>query len=447
MFAVDRVRLLAGLLLAALFFVSAAPARAVTLLRDADIEHALDALAAPVLRAAGLSPSQVRMMVVDDMSLNAFIVDTQAIYVNAGLVMKLDSPEALQAVIAHEAAHMTNGHIARRLGNMRSARTAAALGMALAAATAAATGSGDAAAGVLIGSQDAVMRNFLSHTRAEESSADITSIRTLTRAGIDPHGALEVLELFRGQEALSAGRQDPYMRSHPLTRDRQRAMAGLVAGARGAASGTDPTAAYWFARARAKLSAFLRAPNWTLRRLDRSPSRDIALMSEAVARHRQSDLRRALAAIDGAIAMRPKDPFLRDLKGEILLESRQAGPAIQVYDQARRLAPRNAQILGGLGRAQLAAGQYGAALKTLEDARGRDWRDGRVLRDLAVAYAKTGNAGMASEATAQRYALQGRLKDAGIHAKRAAGLLPRGSAPWRRAQDVLEAAERASKDR
>ena len=33
------------------------------------------------------------------------------------------------------------------------------------------------------------------------------------------------------------------------------AMAGLVAGARGAASGTDPTAAYWFARARAKLSA------------------------------------------------------------------------------------------------------------------------------------------------------------------------------------------------
>ena len=94
MFAMDRVRLLAGLLLAALFFVSAAPARAVTLLRDADIEHALDALAAPVLRAAGLSPSQVRMMVVDDMSLNAFIVDTQAIYVNAGLVMKLDSPEA-----------------------------------------------------------------------------------------------------------------------------------------------------------------------------------------------------------------------------------------------------------------------------------------------------------------------------------------------------------------
>ena len=70
-----------------------------------------------------------------------------------------------------------------------------------------------------------------------------------------------------------------------------------------------------------------------------------------------------------------------------------------------------------------------------------------MLRDLSVAYAQSGNAGMASEATAQRYALGGRLKDAGIHAKRATDLLPRGSAPWRRAQDVLDAAERAKATR
>jgi hypothetical protein len=33
------------------------------------------------------------------------------------------------------------------------------------------------------------------------------------------------------------------------------------------------------------------------------------------------------------------------------------------------------------------------------------------------------------------------LKDAAIHAKRAEGLLPRGSEGWRRAQDILIAAE------
>ena len=78
-------------------------------------------------------------------------------------------------------------------------------------------------------------------------------------------------------------------------------------------------------------------------------------------------------------------------------------------------------------------------------ARARDSADARVMRDLAQSYAQLGNNGMASLMTAERYALQGRMKDAAIHAKRATGILPRGSAGWQRAQDVLSAAETASK--
>ncbi|MDP4990518.1 MAG: peptidase M48, partial [Marivita lacus] len=105
--------------------------------------------------------------------------------------------------------------------------------------------------------------------------------------------------------------------------------------------------------------------------------------------------------------------------------------------------PREPLILGGLGRAQLADGKPQDALRTLEAARGRDFSDTRILRDLATAYAQTGQNAMASLATAERYAVQGRLKDAAIHATRAEGALPRGSGPWQRAQDVLSAAQRA----
>ncbi|MDU8911293.1 M48 family metalloprotease [Aestuariicoccus sp. MJ-SS9] len=429
---------MAGLLLLAL--LAATPLRATTLLRDADMEYSLTELAKPILRAAGLSPSQVRILVTDDSSLNAFIVDTQHIFIHSGLILKLDTARALQAVIAHEAAHIANGHISRRVGNMRSARTAAGLGLVLAAAAASA-GRGDAAAGIALGTSSAATRSFLAHTRAEEASADQSSVRYLLRAGVDPRGAVEVLDIFRGQEALSAGRQDPYMRTHPLTRDRLRAMKSFVA-ARDGEIIQDKAAQYWFARAKGKLSAFKRAPKWTLRRIGEGPSRDIDLMREAVAYHRQSDLGRALKAIDGAIALRPRDAYLYDLKGQILLESRRATEAERVYAQAAKLAPREPQILGGLGRAQLANGNAQAALRSLEAARGRDWRDGRVLRDLAVAYAKIGQPAMASVVTAERYALQGRLKDAAIHAKRAVARLPRGSGPWQRAQDVLSAFER-----
>ncbi|MBV2361009.1 M48 family metalloprotease [Thalassococcus sp. CAU 1522] len=431
-----------------LWLMMAYPLQAgVTLLRDADIEYSLRQLADPVLRAAGLSPNQVQILVIDDNTLNAFVVDTQRIFLHSGLILKLKTAAELQAVIAHEAAHITNGHITRRLGNMRAARNAAGLGLILAAAAGAAAGGeagGEVAAGIAIGSQSSALRLFLSHTRAEEASADIASVRYLLRAGVDPAGAVAVQELFRGQEALSVSRQDPYMRTHPLTSDRLRALKGLVAGHTGQAV-QDGAANYWFARIQGKLSAFSRAPNWTLRRAKDSASRDIALMREAVAHHRQSNLSKALPAIDAALALRTKDPYLLELKGQILLESRQFEASAQVYRAAAAMAPREALILGGYGRALLAVGRYSDALNVLEQARNRDFGDARILRDLAVAYARSGQNAMASVVTAERYALQGRLDDAEIHAKRAEGALPQGSGPWQRAQDVLDAARRAKR--
>ena len=113
--------------------------------------------------------------------------------------------------------------------------------------------------------------------------------------------------------------------------------------------------------------------------------------------------------------------------------------------RSNRVAPKDALILGGYGHALLVSGNPKAALPVLEKARARDSADARVMRDLAQSYAQLGNNGMASLMTAERYALQGRMKDAAIHAKRATGILPRGSAGWQRAQDVLSAAETASK--
>ena len=438
-------RLRAWILIAipVVYLISAAPAAAISLLRDADIEHGLTKISSPLLRAAGLNPNRLRVLVVNDSALNAFVVDGQTIFLNYGLILKLHRAPMVQAVIAHEAAHIANGHIARRVGNMRSARTAAGLGTLL-ALIAAGAGAGDAAGGIAIGAAGSAVRSFLAHTRAEEAAADRSAASFMTQAGVDPRGLIGVHRIFAGQEALSVGRQDPYMRSHPLSRDRIRAAEAFVATHADPPS-VNPDDEYWFARVRGKLSAFTRAPKWTLRRISDEKYDDIRLMREAVAHHRNHQLGPALNAIDGAIALRPEDPFYYDLKGQILLENRKLDAAIVAYREAVALAPKNALLLGGYGRALLAAGNPKAALEPLENARSRDFRDARVLRDLALAYAKTGETGMAALTTAERYALQGRMKDALPQAQRATRLLPRGSAPWQRAQDVLIAAEQATK--
>ena len=411
------------------------PVRAAGLLRDAGIEYGLAQVARPVLIAAGLSPDQIKILVVNENSLNAFVADTQHIFINAGLILRLNDATMLQSIIAHEAAHIANGHLARRQISFGTSKTAAGLGLLLATATALA-GNTEAATGIALGTNSAAKRRFFSHTRAEESAADQSGIRYLVRAGINPQSAVKVMEIFKGQDMLSATRQDPYARSHPLSRNRSRTIKNLVS-VQTKTFSNDPNAQYWFDRSQAKLSAFLRSPKWTLGKLKSETTKDIRLLRATVAYFRQSNLPKATKSLEAAVKIRPKDGYLYDLYGEILLKSGKPKRSVKAYQQAVKLLPGNGIVLGGLGRALLADGQAKSALAVLEKARSVDFSDVRVLRDLAIAYAKTQQQGMAALVTAERFALLGRSKDAVLHAKRAEVRLAEGSSAWNRAMDIL----------
>ena len=425
-----------------------APLHAVTLIRDADIEHALKVIARPLIDAAGLSPDRVRVLVVKDTTMNAFVVDAGHVFINSGLLLRLNNAAELQAVLAHELAHISGGHLTLRAANMQAARGVSSLGFLLAFISAASGGSAEVASGIVAGVAGSAAGVLLAHTRAEEASADHAAVRYMARSQVDPRAMEAVLELFRGQETLSVQRQDPYVRTHPLTRDRMRALKASAASVERFAP--DVTASYWFDRARAKLGAFLGAPSATLRKIKKTDRSDLAEMARAIAYHRQPDPERALRHMNRALAARPGDAYYHDLKGQILLESRNFGGAVTAFEKANTLRPSHPQILAGLGRALLAeasARSNKRALVILIEARARDQSDARLLRDLAQAYARDGRDAMASLATAERYALLGRPDDAILHAERAAGALPEGSTAWRRARDVVHAANLAKSKR
>lgn len=419
------------------------PVRAQSLLRDADIEQALRMIARPIFRAAGVSENSIKLLVVGDDSLNAFVADSQHILLHSGLILRLGSAEELQGVIAHELAHITQGHLMRRPINMRAGGRMAGLGVAMAVAAAIA-GVPEAGMGILAGSSNTAMRSFFVHTRAEESGADQMAARYMATAGIDPQGMIDVLELFRGQEALSASRIDPYALTHPLSQERIRSLASHAAGFDSARRIEQAEVNYWFLRLRTKLSAFLRSPAYTLRQAERIDDPEIAMLARAIAYHRTPDPSRARAEMNRLIEMRPDDAYYHELKGQILLESRDFEGAAQSYARALEMAPRETLILADLGRAQLASGNPQAAYETLSKARLRDPANPRMLRDLAMSEAQTGNPAMASVTTAERYLLMGRPKDARMHAERATGALPHGSAGWLRAQDVISATKNAN---
>jgi predicted Zn-dependent protease len=414
-------------------------AAALSLVRDAEIERTLNDMSAPIFRAAGLAPSSVEIFMINDRSLNAFVAGGRRMFLNTGLMMELETPEELLGVIAHEAGHIAGGHEARRAINLRNARGPALIGM-LAGIAAGAAGGGPAGAAIAMGTQGALERTLLSYNRAEEASADQAALSYLAGAGIDPTGLQRVLERFRSQEVLSMGNLDPYALTHPLSTERMSLIDRRVAESAGRAWPQDPEQDYWHRRMRAKLSGFVGDPARVLDRLDGQPETEFTLYERAIALHRLPAPEQAVQAAERLIAMRPSDPFYHELKGQILLESGNAAAAVPSYREAVRLAPGEPLLKAGLGRALLQLGTPPAnaeALAILEAARRDDLADATALRDLATAYERAGNRGMATLATAERYALNGETESALGMAHRAAAILPEGSPGWLRAQDIL----------
>jgi predicted Zn-dependent protease len=198
----------------------------------------------------------------------------------------------------------------------------------------------------------------------------------------------------------------------------------------------------------AKLGAFLDSPAQTLRKYPEANGSETATLARAIAWHRRPDPARAESNLDTLLAARPEDPYYLELKGQILLESGRAGPAADAYRRGVALAPREPQILGGLGRALLNLDDP-AATREARDVLARsaelDAANAAVLRDLALAEARLGNEGAAALATAERFALAGAFRDAYRQAARAAALLPEGSPGWRRAEDLITVSRRALK--
>src|SRR3546814_12285919 len=97
----------ARLILAALLITSLAvrPAAAQSILRDTETEALFDDMARPLAIAAGLDPKSVKVVLIGDPSINAFVMQGQTVYIHSGLIRAADNIPQVQVVVAHELGH------------------------------------------------------------------------------------------------------------------------------------------------------------------------------------------------------------------------------------------------------------------------------------------------------------------------------------------------------
>jgi predicted Zn-dependent protease len=436
-------------ILAALSLV-AQPAAAQSVLRDAETEALLNDLAAPLVKAAGLAPGNVEIVLVGDPSINAFVAGGQAVYIHSGLIEAADSAEEVQGVIAHELGHVTGGHVISSSKGIASASKISILSMLLGIAAAVA-GAGEAAMGVMAAGQQAALGTYLAFSRVQESAADAAGAQYLSKAGISGRGSLSFFKKLQNLEfryGMSHTDEDAYASTHPMSGERIARLTHDYEIDPAWDAPADPALQARFERIKAKLAGYIQEPAQTLREFPETDTSVPARYARAYAFHKQAMMDKALAETDALLKTDPTDPYFLELEGQVLLESGRPADAIPPLRKATELTSNQPLIASTFGHALIAT-TFGHALLATEDranypeaeqvlkaAVARDRLNPFAWYQLGVIYAAEGDMPRARLASAEQQVMSGRYIEALRSAQAAEAGLDAGTPDWLRAQDI-----------
>jgi predicted Zn-dependent protease len=411
-----------------------------TVIRDTEIENGIRTLASPVWRAAGLTPGDVGIYLVEDDQINSFVAGGQAIFLNTGLVERAENPNQLIGVIAHETGHIAGGHILRTKEELHNASVEAIIAGVLALGASVAGRN----AAPLLGATGVGERHFLQFSVGQEATADHAALNFLDRACLSARGLLRFFEILQGNELLTGEHQDQWASTHPLTAQRIEYVRDHVEHARCSDAPDRPESAELMHLIQVKLRAFLDPPSTTLAAYPLTNTSELARYARATAYYRIPDLQKAVTEIDGLIRDFPKNPYYRELKGQMLFENGRIQEAARPYEDAVRLAPSAALLRIELSQVYIETGDAALnkrAIAYLNDASREEGRDSDVWHFLAVAYGRDKQLGMAALSLAEEALANGKKRDAMQQANRAKQLLARNTGAYARAEDIHHEAE------
>jgi len=419
------------------------------IIRDAEIENLLRDYAQPVLRAAGLAQQNVKVVVLNDRSFNAFVMDGRHIFINAGTLFDAKTPNEVIGVLAHETGHLAGGHLMRFREKLAQAQTQSIVAMLLGVGAAVAgsmadkggqSGMGQIGGAAIMAPQSAILHSLLAYARTQEDQADHAGVKFLNATHQSPKGMVDLFKRLSNEMMFNTRYLDPYLQSHPMPADRVAALETLA-----------KASPYWDVKdspqlqarhdlARAKLSGFLERADTVARRYPPADQSLPARYARAISAYRHSDLRGAIAQMDGLISAEPNNPYFQELKGQALLEGGHAAEAVAPLRRAVELSHHAALIEILLGQALVGTNNRQSADEavTLLNAALRTEPETPIAyMQLAMAYGRKGDIPHADLASAQAAFARGDVKTAKQLAERAKHGLAVGSPAWVRADDIV----------
>ena len=417
----------------------------IPMIRDAEIEQLLRDYTAPIFRVAGLADQNFHVVIIDDKSFNAFVMDAHRIFINVGALMQAKTPNQVIGVLAHETGHIVGGHLSKirqELANVQTATLVAMLlgvGALVAGSRSGNTDTGNIGMAAIMAPQAMGLNRLLAYQRAQEESADRAGVRFLTMTAQSAKGMYDTFKHFADESLFAAQGVNPYFQNHPMPQERMAALAELVKTPYWAKK-DPPELQFRHDMMRAKLYGFTERPATVLAHY---PSTDTSLparYARAISAYRFGDPHNAIAQIDSLLQATPNNPYIYELKGQALLEGGHPADAIAPLRHAAQLAPSAPLIHVLLAQALVATNDPKSAdeaISLLHSAILKEPELADAYTALAMAYARKNNLADADLASAQAAFARGDNKTARELAERAKQRFPVGSPGWVRADDIV----------
>ena len=440
------------LLLIATPFLAAQAGGGPSLIRDAEVESVLRDFSTPVFEAAGLHPQSIRIFIVNDPSLNAFVAGGQNIFFHTGLLTKAKRADEVIGVIAHEVGHISGGHLARTQDQLDKLSTPQILTYVLGTTTALLLGSPEVGFAILTGGAQLTLQNFLQYTRTQERAADAAAVTILERLKLSPEGLYDFLN------TLSISNQwreegSPYMRTHPTDTERLHFLEKAIAQSphRGTRSTQRQDDQLSFVRG--KLTGFLTRES-DLKALPTSKDVLDVRYARAIGDYRQHLVDQGRAGMQALLTAYPWHFYLYDTIGQLEAMNGHEDKSFAAYQKAYQALPFDALIRLSLGNAYVNRAKketndakkknlYRSAEEHLGFVAQKEPYNALAWRSLSIAQAGLGKKGMAELSLAEIALLGNDLKQVDIHIQRAALTLKEGDDGWIKLQDLRQAQKTA----
>jgi predicted Zn-dependent protease len=340
---------------------------------DPEAAEYLQALGSRIVaQATGDSGQRFNFFFVRDDTINAFALPGGFIGVNYGLVLATRNEAQLAGVLAHEIAHVTQRHIARRIRSQGRQSIATMAAIVASILLGAASGSSDAAMGGISMAQGAAMQQQINFTRANENEADRVGMGFLAAAGFDPYGMPDFFETMGRRTSLAAtGRNSlpEILQSHPVTTNRiaeSRARAAQFKDVKQVPESVS------YSLTRERLRVLTTPPEQNARRYyaDRRQQQAQTVgerYGEALASYQAGSSTVSLDSLTELAREYPQVPMLQSTLGQALMSAGATDEALDTFRRALNLSPRNIPLTMRYAEALLKAGQAKTAHAVLLD--------------------------------------------------------------------------------